>query len=119
MRTFLGDRAEQYLARSALAPYEARISERGAWVVFLLRVNPLTSSDLVSYAAGLTRLHVSKVMLGTCAGMAPLCFGQAYLAEGLLTAVPLLIYPLVAACVLYALTVMWVLSRLLARQNEP
>lgn len=118
MRTFFGEHAEQYLARSALAPYEARITQRGAWVVFLLRVNPLTSSDLVSYAAGLTRLHVGKVMLGTLAGMAPLCFGQAYLAEGLLTAIPLLIYPLVVACVLYALTVIWVLSRMLARQNE-
>ena len=73
MRSLLGDRAENYLARSALAPYEAHITRRGAWVVFLLRVNPLTSSDLVSYAAGLTRLSVWKLMLGTLAGMAPLC----------------------------------------------
>lgn len=117
MRTFFGARAEQYLARSVLAPYEARITERGAWVIFFLRLNPLTSSDLVSYAAGLTRLHVGKVMLGTFAGMAPLCFGQAYLAEGLLTAIPQLIYPLVVACVIYALVVIWVLSRMIAKPN--
>lgn len=113
MRVLLGDRAENYLARSALAPYEARITRRGAWVVFLLRVNPLTSSDLVSYAAGLTRLSVWKLMLGTLAGMAPLCFAQAYLAEGLLAAFPFLIYPLLAACAVYGLVVVWVLSRLL------
>ena len=113
MRVLFGDRAENYLARSALAPHEALITRRGAWVVFLLRVNPLTSSDLVSYAAGLTHLPVWKLMLGTLAGMAPLCFAQAYLAEGLLAAFPFLIYPLLAACAVYGLVVVWVLSRLL------
>ena len=84
-------------------------------MVFLLRVNPLTSSDLVSYAAGLTHLSVWKVMLGTLAGMAPLCFAQAYLAEGLLAAFPGLVYPLVAACAVYAFVVLWVLSKLLRK----
>ena len=82
-------------------------------MIFLLRVNPLTSSDLVSYAAGLTRLSVWKLMLGTLAGMAPLCFAQAYLADGLLAAFPQLIYPLVAACVVYGLVVIWIVIRLL------
>jgi uncharacterized membrane protein YdjX (TVP38/TMEM64 family) len=117
MRVLVGERAENYLADSALAAYEARITRSGMWVVFLLRVNPLTSSDLVSYAAGLARLAVWKVMLGTLAGMAPLCFAQAYLAEGLLTAFPILIYPLVAACAIYAFVVLWVLSKLLKKQT--
>ena len=84
-------------------------------MIFLLRVNPLTSSDLVSYAAGLTHLPVWKLMLGTLAGMAPLCFAQSYLADGLLTAFPLLVYPLVAACVVYGLVVIWVMINLLKR----
>lgn len=116
MRIFIGKRAEGYLERSALARYEERITRSGAWVIFLLRVNPLTSSDLVSYAAGLTHLSVWKLMVGTAAGMAPLCFAQSYLAEGLLTAFPLLIYPLVAACVAYGVIVIWVLGNLLKRQ---
>jgi uncharacterized membrane protein YdjX (TVP38/TMEM64 family) len=115
MRVFIGKRAEEYLERSSLARYEERITKRGAWVIFLLRVNPLTSSDLVSYAAGLTHLSVWKLMLGTLAGMAPLCFAQSYLADGLLTAFPLLIYPLVAACVVYGLIVIWVMINLLKR----
>jgi uncharacterized membrane protein YdjX (TVP38/TMEM64 family) len=114
-RVLIGERAEKYLARSALAPYEARITRSGMWVIFLLRVNPLTSSDLVSYAAGLTHLAVWKVMLATLAGMAPLCFAQAYLAEGLLAAFPRLVYPLVAACAVYALVVVWVLTNLLKK----
>jgi uncharacterized membrane protein YdjX (TVP38/TMEM64 family) len=115
MRFFIGKRAEEYLERSALARYEEHITRRGAWVIFLLRVNPLTSSDLVSYAAGLTHLSVWKLMLGTLAGMAPLCFAQSYLADELLTAFPLLIYPLVAACVVYGLVVIWVVISLLKR----
>ena len=115
MRAFIGHRAEQYLERSALSRYEQRITRHGGWVIFLLRVNPLTSSDLVSYAAGLTHLSVWKLMLGTLAGMAPLCFAQAYLAEGLLTAFPLLVYPLVAACMVYGLVVVWVLINLVKR----
>lgn len=115
VRVFLGERAGEFLERSALAKYEERITQHGGWVVFLLRVNPLTSSDLVSYATGLTRLPVWKLMLGTLAGMAPLCFAQSYMAEGLLTAFPRLIYPLVAACVVYGLVVVWVVINLLKR----
>jgi uncharacterized membrane protein YdjX (TVP38/TMEM64 family) len=112
MRVILGRRGGSEPAWSALAPYEGHIARRGAWVIFLLRVNPLTSSDLVSYAAGLTSLSVWRLMVGTLAGMAPLCFAQAYLAEGLLAAFPWLIYPLAAACVVYALLVIWLLGKL-------
>jgi uncharacterized membrane protein YdjX (TVP38/TMEM64 family) len=115
IRVLSGEKAERFLAKSALAPYEARLCERGAWVVFLLRVNPLTSSDLVSYAAGLTRMPIWKLLLGTLAGMAPLCFVQSYLAEGILTAFPRLVYPLIAACVVYTAVVLWIMSKLLGR----
>lgn len=117
MRILLGDRAERYFARSALARYEELIARRGAWVVFLLRVNPFTSSDIVSYAAGLTNLSVWRVMLGTLAGMAPLCFAQSYLAEGLLTAIPWLIYPLVVASAVYLFVVAWIVVNLLKNKQ--
>ena len=39
-------------AASSLARHRERLLSRGAWVIFLLRLNPLTSSDLVSYVAG-------------------------------------------------------------------
>jgi uncharacterized membrane protein YdjX (TVP38/TMEM64 family) len=115
MRILGGNRAERLLSRSALAPYETRISQRGVWVVFLLRVNPLTSSDLVSYAAGLTHMPVWKLMLGTASGMAPLCFAQSYLAEGILASFPNLLYPLIVACAVYTLVVVWIMSKLLGR----
>jgi uncharacterized membrane protein YdjX (TVP38/TMEM64 family) len=116
-RLVLGEQAERYLSESNLARYEELIARRGAWVVFLLRLNPLTSSDLVSYAAGLTTLAVWKVMLGTLAGIAPLCFAQAYLADGLLTTFPWLIYPLVVVSTIYLLVAAWIVVGLLRKRR--
>jgi uncharacterized membrane protein YdjX (TVP38/TMEM64 family) len=57
-------------------------------VIALLRLNPFTSSDLVSYAAGIARLPVWQISLGTLIGLAPLCYAQAYLAQELFTWLP-------------------------------
>lgn len=91
------------------------LEARGTFLIFLLRLNPLTSSDLVSYAAGLTRIPVIHIVLATAVGMAPLCYGQAWLAEGLLTAFPALIYPLLIACVVYVVLVILVVRRFLKK----
>lgn len=94
---------------------QAVIDKRGGWFIFLLRLNPLTSSDLVSYAAGFTRMRIWKVMVATGFGMAPLCYAQAWLAEGLMTSFPWLLYPLLAACAVYAVAVVLVMRRILVR----
>ena len=65
-----------------------RIRRRGLLVVMLLRLNPLTSSDLVSYAAGLVGVPVWRVALGTLVGMAPLCYAQAHASEWLFRLLP-------------------------------
>ncbi len=107
---------DSWLARlvpsEPLERVQRTLERRGSWLIFLLRLNPLTSSDLVSYAAGFTRIPIWKVMAATFAGMAPLCFAQAFLAESVLTAIPQLLYPLLAACVVYAVYVCVVVRRL-------
>lgn len=115
MRTLGRPYFERWLQRETLRSYESQLVQSGVWIVFLLRLNPLTSSDLVSYAAGATRMPVWKVMLGTLFGMAPLCWAQAYLADGILAAFPQLIYPLLAACALYTVGVVWTLRKLSAQ----
>lgn len=98
--------------------YAEQLDRRGLWIVALLRVNPFTSSDLVSYAAGLTPMATWKVMAGTAVGMAPLCFAQSYLAEELLTAFPHLLYPLLAACAVYVAIVLWILKSMADRARQ-
>jgi uncharacterized membrane protein YdjX (TVP38/TMEM64 family) len=118
MRTLGGPYVEPYLGRGALKKYEAVIEKQGLWIVFLLRVNPFTSSDLVSYAAGLTRLPVWKVMAGTLLGMAPLCYVQAYFAQKLFTKFPRLIYPLILIGIVYGLYVVNILRQLLKQGSD-
>jgi uncharacterized membrane protein YdjX (TVP38/TMEM64 family) len=83
---------ERLLGAQASSPHFARyrtsLADRGIWVVLLLRANPLTSSDLVSYAAGVAGVPPWKVAAGTLIGLAPLCYLQAYFAEQVFTLVP-------------------------------
>jgi uncharacterized membrane protein YdjX (TVP38/TMEM64 family) len=81
---------ESWVARHTAGAQAARIRQRvvsrGSWVIFLLRINPLTSSDLVSYVAGAMGVPVRDVVIGTLAGMAPiivLALAAAYLAIAL------------------------------------
>ena len=103
---------EKWFSSEKISSLQDRLERFGGLVIFLLRLNPLTSSDVVSYAAGLTRIPVRTVMLATAIGMAPLCFAQAWLAESVLEAFPTLIYPLLGACVVYAVLVLLVLRRM-------
>jgi uncharacterized membrane protein YdjX (TVP38/TMEM64 family) len=85
----IGERILGAQARSPqFARYRERLADRGLWVVLLLRANPLTSSDLVSYAAGVAGVRPWKVAAGTLVGMAPLCYIQAYFAEQVFTLIP-------------------------------
>jgi uncharacterized membrane protein YdjX (TVP38/TMEM64 family) len=107
----------QISEKQALQDLQARIAENGVMIVFLLRVNPLTSSDLVSYAAGLTRMPVWKLCGGTALGMAPLCWIQAFTADRLLIAFPHLLYPMIVVCGFYTAVVIIVIWRLVNRNS--
>jgi uncharacterized membrane protein YdjX (TVP38/TMEM64 family) len=102
----------RWFSTAAVARVQTKLERYGGWLIFLVRLNPLTSSDMVSYAAGFTRIPLRTVMLATGAGMAPLCFAQAWLAESLIEAFPGLLYPLLAACGLYPILVVLVLWRM-------
>ncbi|MBN8628810.1 MAG: TVP38/TMEM64 family protein [Planctomycetes bacterium] len=87
------------------------IAERGPRWIFWLRLNPLTSSDMVSYAAGLADIPARKVMAATACGMAPLCFAQAALSDGIFRTFPQLIYPLLGLCAVYVIAAIVLLFR--------
>lgn len=102
----------------ALDKVQAELDRRGGWLIFLLRLNPLTSSDLVSYAAGFTHIPIWKVMLATMVGMAPLCFAQAWLAESLFVAYPQLLYPMLMVGVVYLIAIIVVIRRLIRNRHK-
>ncbi len=53
----------------------------GGFAIFLLRVNPLTTTDLVSYLAGLSKIKFWKFVVGTAAGLIPMIFIQTYFGD--------------------------------------
>jgi uncharacterized membrane protein YdjX (TVP38/TMEM64 family) len=111
---------EAWVARHAAGTRFARIRDRvvqrGPWVIFLLRINPLTSSDFVSYIAGAMGVPIRHVVIGTLAGMAPFCFAQAFLAASLFELVPGGPIILLALGVLYLVIVLWFV---LGRKRSP
>lgn len=80
----LGERVDG----SELGKYRTLLEERGLWLVLLLRLNPLTTSDLVSYAAGVAGVPAWKVAVGTLFGLGPWCYLQSYFAERVFELVP-------------------------------
>jgi uncharacterized membrane protein YdjX (TVP38/TMEM64 family) len=111
-------RRERFLNMPSHARLRGELERRGAWWVFWLRLNPLTSSDLVSYAAGLAGVRPAKVMLATSAGMAPLCFAQAALAHEVFRALPGLIYPFIGLCVVYVIVALYLVRRAMTAGND-
>jgi uncharacterized membrane protein YdjX (TVP38/TMEM64 family) len=73
---------------SQLDRYRTLLERRGMWLVLLLRLNPLTTSDLVSYGAGVAGVAPWRVAVGTLFGLAPWCYLQAYFAEQVFGVVP-------------------------------
>lgn len=114
-----GDRwLGKWIARESLEPLQTLLERRGGWIILLLRVNPLTSSDMVSYAAGFSRISVVTVMLATALGMAPLCYAQAYLSDGLFRVFPGLVYPLLGLCIVYLIVLLMIMRRWSRRQHR-
>ena len=104
---------EKISANTSMEKLQEQLNRRGFWMILLLRLNPLTSTDLLSYAAGLTRIPTWHVMLATGLGMAPLCFAQSWLSDGIFNRWPGLIWPLMIAGLLYLAAVAVILSRML------
>jgi len=108
---FFGDPLTRSLDSTRLTAIRDALTARGLWLILLLRLNPLTSSDLVSYAAGLVGVPVWKVVAGTFIGMAPLCYAQAYLADRLFRVLPGSVWAVVALGLAYAAAVVLIVLR--------
>jgi uncharacterized membrane protein YdjX (TVP38/TMEM64 family) len=115
-RTF-GHRLVESAERQRFSRMADKLRRNAVLVVALLRVNPLTSSDLVSYAAGFVGVPVWRVAVGTCIGMAPLCYAQSYASEWIFTVLPGSGLVVLALGVAYLVVVLWIATRKTGRPN--
>ena len=107
----LGEGWRRSIEQPRLQRIVHRLQARSMLVIVLLRINPLTSSDLVSYAAGLAGVPVWRVAVATAVGIAPLCYAQAYASEWIFRVLPGSVLLVVALVVAYVLLLAWLLFR--------
>ena len=77
------------------------LEKYGAYAIFLLRVNPFTSTDFISYLAGFFRMHFSKFIVATTLGLAPFIYIQSYLGGEILKQNTLVYSIFVFASIIY------------------
>ena len=111
VRSVRGAQCDRFFSEPKRQRIQQQIETRGGWLIFWLRLNPLTSTDLVSYAAGFTRIPIRQVVLATGLGIAPLCFIQAALSDSVFRKFPQLIYPLIGVCAVYLVAAIMLVRR--------
>lgn len=81
--------------------FDSFFDKYGSISIFILRINPLTTSDLVSYLSGFTKIKTWKFLLATGLGLVPMIFIQTYLGDVLIRDSPILVGITILFSVLY------------------
>ena len=89
----------------------------GALSVFILRINPLTTSDLVSYLAGFTHMKRSGFLVATALGLIPLVFFQTYGGEIIINNSPLFLGLTIFFSILYMVVFLYLLLSSFIKKN--
>jgi uncharacterized membrane protein YdjX (TVP38/TMEM64 family) len=90
----------------------------GGFAIFLLRVNPLTTSDLVSYLAGLSKIRMRSFLIWTGAGLIPMIFLQTYLGEYFIKQNPVLYVIVVALSIFYLVLFLYLIVMALSKRKK-
>lgn len=72
---------EAILGKRSLGTADVWFARYGVYAVLIARLVPVVSFDVISYAAGLTRMSFPKFLLATVVGMAPATFVYSFLGE--------------------------------------
>jgi uncharacterized membrane protein YdjX (TVP38/TMEM64 family) len=72
---------EALVGKAGLESADRWFERWGAWAVFVARLVPIVSFDVISFAAGLTRMRSAGFLVATVVGAAPATFVYSYLGE--------------------------------------
>lgn len=72
---------ERILGNKARAKTTAFLEKYGLWAIFITRLNPFLSNDVVSLVGGMVRMDYWKFSLASLAGIAPLILILAFFRE--------------------------------------
>lgn len=106
-RKFVEKRVDESIRRK----FDKFSQKYGVFSLFLLRVNPLTTSDLFSYLAGLTSMKKRQFLIGTGLGLIPMIFLHTYFGETFVNNHPILYSILLWISVAYLLIFVYLIWR--------
>ncbi len=81
---------ERLIGKKKLAQFHNYSEKYGVWVLFILRLNPITSSDIFNYLAGFIKISYKKFILATTLGLIPTIFIISYFGETFIKESPFL-----------------------------
>lgn len=113
---------EKYLSekinRKQKQRFDKLAQKYGFLAIFLLRINPLTSSDIFSYLAGLSKMKPAKFLLATALGLAPSIFVQTYFGANIIETNPTLFTIFLIASLIYLTVFIYIIIRLITKNNK-
>lgn len=92
---------EKKIPEKFVKNFDSFSNKYGAFTLFLLRINPITTSDIFSYLAGLTKMRLRTLILSTALGLAPLIYFQTYVGHFFVRDNPLLFLIFLAIGIFY------------------
>jgi uncharacterized membrane protein YdjX (TVP38/TMEM64 family) len=109
----------KFIAQKYIDQFNSYMEKRGAWAVFFLKLNPVTSFDLWNYVAGASPLKYWKFTIANTLGVTPLVLLSSALGEGSYEIAPQLLGILVLATVIYLVwSVVNIPHKIKNRQNK-
>jgi uncharacterized membrane protein YdjX (TVP38/TMEM64 family) len=98
---------EKILDENKMKIFHKYNEKYGHFVLFILRLNPLTSSDIFSYLAGLTKMKYRNFIISTTLGVIPTILVLSYFGDAFIKKSPLLILIFLILTLLYLLVLFY------------
>lgn len=117
-RTIGRDYLKKKIGKENGARFDKITEKYGPLGIFLLRIYPITSSDLVSYLAGLSKIKITHFIIATTLGLIPLVFSQTYLGSDIIKENSFLLTALVSISVAYLLFFVYLMFRIAKKPRK-
>jgi uncharacterized membrane protein YdjX (TVP38/TMEM64 family) len=107
---YLGrDYLEAKISRKKIEKFDMYTEKYGGYALFFLRINPLTSSDIISYVAGFSKIRFRNFFLGTLFGLIPLSFAQTYFGSIIINLSPWVYWLILGLSLLYVIVMVYLI----------
>ena len=114
---FLGrEVVEKVTSKTALNSVDSFFNKHGRYAILIARLLPFISFDIISYAAGLTKMRLKEFVIATGLGQLPATLIYSYAGEMLTQELKMIVYALL---ILFAFSVLiYLLKRIYATKSR-